>query len=67
VPTLVIEAPADPVNPPPHARHLASVIAGARLVTVAGMGHALSRPVVDPLVDAISAHLAAVDGGAATG
>ena len=29
VPTLVIEAPADPVNPPPHAAHLARTIGGA--------------------------------------
>jgi pimeloyl-ACP methyl ester carboxylesterase len=41
VPTLVVEAPEDPVNPPPHARHLADTIGGARLVTIPGMGHAL--------------------------
>jgi pimeloyl-ACP methyl ester carboxylesterase len=61
VPTLVVEAPADPINPPPHAAHLASVIGGARLVTVPGLGHALGRPVIDPLVDLISEHLASVD------
>ena len=62
VPTLVIEAPADPINPPPHAAHLASVIGGARLVTVPGMGHAIGRPVVAPLTRLIAEHLAAVDG-----
>jgi pimeloyl-ACP methyl ester carboxylesterase len=62
VPTLVVEAPEDPVNPPPHAAHLAAVIGTARLVTVPGMGHALPAAVVPPLVDAILAHTSAVDG-----
>lgn len=56
VPTLVVEAPADPINPPPHASHLASMIPGARLVTVPAMGHALSPPVLGPLASAILAH-----------
>lgn len=64
VPTLVVEAPADPINPPPHAAHLARTIAGARLVTVPGMGHALTTPVLGPLADAILAHTTAVDAGA---
>ena len=53
VPALVIEAPADPINPPPHAAHLARVVNGARLVTIPGMGHALGEPVVAPLAEAI--------------
>jgi len=61
VPTLVIEAPADPINPPPHAAHLAASIAGAQLVTIPGMGHALSDPVLEPLADAVLAHTADVD------
>ena len=61
VPTLVVEAPEDPVNPPPHAAHLAAVIGSARLVTIPGMGHALPAAVVEPLADAITAHTAAVD------
>jgi pimeloyl-ACP methyl ester carboxylesterase len=60
-PTLVIEAPEDPINPPPHAAHLARTISGARLVTIPGMGHALSTPVLAPLAEAILAHSAAVD------
>lgn len=59
VPTLVVEAPDDPVNPPPHARHLADAIAGATLTTVEGMGHALPAAVVAPLADAVLAHTAA--------
>jgi pimeloyl-ACP methyl ester carboxylesterase len=58
VPTLVIEGPADPVNPPPHADHLVGLIGDARLVSIPGMGHALSRRVVEPLSAAILAHTA---------
>ncbi len=61
VPTRVIEAPADPINPPPHAAHLARTIGGAGLVTIPGMGHALSPAVVVPLAEAILAHTRAVD------
>jgi pimeloyl-ACP methyl ester carboxylesterase len=67
VPTLVVEAPADPINPPPHAAHLASVIGSARLETVPGMGHALPGAVLGPLADLIEAHLAAVDDAAVDG
>ncbi|MEU0844223.1 alpha/beta hydrolase [Streptomyces sp. NPDC005962] len=56
VPTLVVSPTADPVFPLPHARHLAQVIGGARLVEIPGMGHALPRRVLDPLADAILAH-----------
>jgi pimeloyl-ACP methyl ester carboxylesterase len=61
VPTLVAEAPEDPINPPPHAAHLAAAIGSARLVTIPGMGHALPAAVVAPLADAIAAHTASVD------
>jgi pimeloyl-ACP methyl ester carboxylesterase len=54
-PTLVIEAPEDPINPPPHAAHLAGAISSARLVAVPGMGHALSAPILAPLAEAILA------------
>jgi pimeloyl-ACP methyl ester carboxylesterase len=60
-PTLVIEAPEDPINPPPHAAHLAHAIAGARLVTIRGMGHALSPAVLAPLAEAILSHTTALD------
>ena len=43
VPTLVAEAPEDPINPPPHASHLTRSIVNADLVTIAGMAHTLSR------------------------
>ncbi|WP_092602139.1 alpha/beta fold hydrolase [Actinopolyspora xinjiangensis] len=60
-PTLVIEAPADPVNPPPHAEHLETVIGRSHRVLVPGMGHALSGAVLEPLSEAILRHTAAVD------
>ncbi|KUG56518.1 esterase [Kocuria rosea subsp. polaris] len=63
VPVLVVEAPEDPVNPPPHAQHLAASIGSARLVTVPGLGHALPHSVLGPLADVVLEHTAAVDGG----
>jgi pimeloyl-ACP methyl ester carboxylesterase/ribosomal protein S18 acetylase RimI-like enzyme len=56
VPTLVVDAPADPVVPPPHAARLARAIPGARLLAVDGLGHALGHPVRKPLADAILEH-----------
>jgi pimeloyl-ACP methyl ester carboxylesterase len=56
VPTLVVEAPEDPVHPPPHAAHLASSIKGAELVRIEGLGHALPPAVVEPLAGAILTH-----------
>ncbi|MFV0131459.1 alpha/beta fold hydrolase [Streptomyces sp. HMX112] len=56
VPTLVVNAPAEPVYPPPHAHHLAQAIRGARVVDIPGMGHALPRQVHIPLATAILEH-----------
>lgn len=61
VPTLVIDAPEDPIDPPPHATHLAETIGSAHLASIPGMGHALGRPVVEPLATAILAHTTRVD------
>lgn len=61
VPVLVVEAPEDPVNPPPHAQHLAAAIGSARLCTVPGLGHALPDAALTPLADVILEHLAAAD------
>lgn len=63
VPTMVIEAPEDPVHPPPHSAHLAERIGpAARLVRVPGMGHALPSSVVVPVAEALLAHAAAAGG-----
>jgi pimeloyl-ACP methyl ester carboxylesterase len=53
VPFLVIEAPNDPINPPPHASYLASRVPGTKLVTIGGMGHALAPAVVPQVTDAL--------------
>ena len=55
-PTLVIQAPRDPLNPPPHGRHLAEMIPGARLAEIPGMGHALPSAVHRQLADLILEH-----------
>ncbi|GAB2614836.1 alpha/beta fold hydrolase [Kocuria himachalensis] len=67
LPVLVIEAPEDPVNPPPHAQHLAAVIGSARLVSIPGLGHALPATVLAPLADAILEHTVAADHREPTG
>lgn len=61
VPTLIIQAPEDPINPPPHGAHLAAMIPGAQLVIVPGMGHALPRTVIEPVGHEILAHTETVD------
>lgn len=55
-PVLVIEEPEDPINSPPHARHLASMLARAKRVSIPGMGHALPGLVIPPVKDAILGH-----------
>lgn len=55
-PTLVIDAPLDPVFPPPYAEHLAKTIPTARRVTIPRMAHALPAAILPDLADAILAH-----------
>ncbi|MFJ6369485.1 alpha/beta fold hydrolase [Streptomyces virginiae] len=57
VPTQVVQALNDLIAPPPHGRHLAGLIPGARLVEIPGMGHALPGAVHAPLAVAITAHV----------
>jgi pimeloyl-ACP methyl ester carboxylesterase len=61
VPTLVIEAPNDPINPPPAAHRVAEAISGATVATVPGMGHAMPSAVVGPLAAAVLVHTGRVD------
>jgi pimeloyl-ACP methyl ester carboxylesterase len=56
-PTLVIQGMEDPLNPPPHGRHLAALIPGAALVEVPGLGHALPGIAHRPIAKAILEHL----------
>ncbi|MGW5643434.1 alpha/beta fold hydrolase [Saccharopolyspora sp. NPDC003752] len=60
-PTLVVQAPLDPISPPPHGRHLADAIPGARLVEIPGMGHALQGAALAPLATEVRAHIRGSD------
>ncbi|WP_028938784.1 alpha/beta fold hydrolase [Pseudonocardia spinosispora] len=57
-PTLVIDAPEDPINPPPHAAFIAAKIPGADLLAIPGLGHAIGEDVVPALTEAILRHTA---------
>lgn len=54
--TLVVQGPLDPINPPPHGRHLADSISGARLTEIPGMGYGLPSAIHRPLAAEILAH-----------
>src|SRR5262249_11879224 len=55
-PTLVIHGDADPLVPFPCGVATAKAIPGARLLTIAGMGHALPISMWPQLIDAIATH-----------
>jgi len=55
-PTLVIHGEADPLVPIEGGRDTAAHIAGARLLTIPGMGHDLPLALVDTLTGAIAEH-----------
>ena len=55
-PTLVIHGEDDPLVPLAAGRDTAANIAGARLLTIPGMGHDLPLALVDTLADAIAGH-----------
>ncbi len=55
-PTLVIHGTADPLVTPSGGRATARAIAGARLMSIEGMGHDLPRAVWPQVIDAISTH-----------
>lgn len=55
-PTLVIEAPADPVFPPPNAALLTGMLGKARLARIPGLGHVVSEAMARPLVETIVKH-----------
>lgn len=59
-PTLVIHGEDDPLVPIDGGRDTAANIAGARLLTIPGMGHDLPLALVDTLADAITEHAKAV-------
>jgi pimeloyl-ACP methyl ester carboxylesterase len=57
VPTLVIHGTQDPLLPPGHARRLAGLIPGAKLVLLQGLGHELPSAAWPEIVAACSGHL----------
>ncbi len=59
-PTLVIHGEDDPLVPLAGGRDTAAHIAGARLLTIPGMGHDLPLALVDTLADAIAGHIGEV-------
>jgi len=56
VPTLVIHGDVDPLVPLACGQDVAQTVPGARLVVVAGMGHALPISMWPRIIDAIAAH-----------
>jgi len=54
----VIDAPQDPVNPPPARRLPGLGDPGATLVAILGLGHALGADVLPALAEAIPRHTA---------
>jgi pimeloyl-ACP methyl ester carboxylesterase len=55
-PTLVIHGDADPLVPHPAGIATAAAIAGARMLTIAGMGHALPVALWPQIIDEIAEH-----------
>jgi pimeloyl-ACP methyl ester carboxylesterase len=60
VPTLVVEAPADPVHPPPAAATLAAALARARLVGIPGLGHVAGDTTAARLAGVVTEHLMSI-------
>ncbi|MBB5158238.1 alpha/beta fold hydrolase [Saccharopolyspora phatthalungensis] len=57
-PTLIIQGPLDPINPPPHGQHLADLIPGARCTSIPGLGHALPSALHQTISTTITDHIA---------
>lgn len=53
VPTLVIQGSEDPLNPPPHGKHIADLLPHAHLVEIDGLGHCLPKALLSKIVDVI--------------
>jgi pimeloyl-ACP methyl ester carboxylesterase len=64
-PTLVIHGTVDKMVRPSGGKATAKAIPGARLMMIEGMGHDLPRGVWPQIIDAVSEHARAADGGRA--
>lgn len=56
VPTLVIQGSEDPLNPPPHGKHIADSLLNGRLVEIDGLGHCLPKALLSRLAEEIANH-----------
>ncbi|WP_197911634.1 alpha/beta fold hydrolase [Kineobactrum salinum] len=56
VPALVIQGSEDPLNPPPHGKHIADLLPNGRLVEVDGLGHCLPKALLPRIADEITHH-----------
>jgi pimeloyl-ACP methyl ester carboxylesterase len=56
IPFLVIQGSQDPLNPPPHGRHIAELIPSSKFVEITELGHSLPSSLHSVIVKTISAH-----------
>ena len=63
VPTLVIQGSEDPLNPPPHGKHIADLLSKSRLVEIDGLGHCLPEALLSRLAAEIGNHAEQSHGG----
>lgn len=56
IPFLVIQGSQDPLNPPPHGRHIAELIPSAKFVEIAELGHSLPSSLHAVIANEIAAH-----------
>jgi pimeloyl-ACP methyl ester carboxylesterase len=61
-PFLVIQGGQDPLNPPPHGRHIAELIPTASFLEIQKLGHSLPSSLHLKIVEAIVKHIAAANG-----
>ena len=57
IPFLVIQGSEDPLNPPPHGRHIAELIPSSKFVEIPELGHSLPSSLHAVIVKEISAHV----------
>lgn len=56
IPFLVIQGGEDPLNPPPHGKHLAELIPSSRFVEITELGHSLPSSLHAVIANEITAH-----------
>lgn len=56
VPTLVVQGSEDPLNPPPHGKHIADLLPNGRCVEIGGLGHCLPKSLLSRIANEIVNH-----------